>query len=177
MGKRTEVAVVLELLARKRRREVQRFRRFGRRGPGHQRVEREPDAFEVASSRVDAIDAAAHEQARVDQILQERHLLGASSTKLGHQTSFAIKSRPALLLWIRSLAIISGPDIVSRRWRPTLNGVSFLKPRIPHTSSAPRQTSTACSDAASLRLLTRSPAVSVERPSRSGVADSSRKSR
>ena len=72
---------------------------------------------------------------------------------------------------MRSLAIISGADIVSRRWRPTLKGVSFLNPMIPQTSIAPRQTSTACSDAASLRLLNRRPADIVESCSRAGPSE------
>ena len=35
-------------------------------------------------------------------------------------------SSAALVAWMRSLAIISAADSASRRWRPTLNGVSFL---------------------------------------------------
>src|ERR1700742_4201689 len=71
---------------------------------------------------------------------------------------------------MRSLATISDADIESRRWRPTLNGVSFLKPTIPQTPIACWQTRGACAEAASLRLLTCSAKASVERSSRSASA-------
>lgn len=42
--------------------------------------------------------------------------------ELGHaQTSLATSRSPASVVWMRSLAIISGADIASRRCRPTLN--------------------------------------------------------
>src|ERR1700722_14312612 len=97
---RAQGAVVLELLTRERRRKVHRFRRLRRRGAGHECVERQADAFEIAPAGVDTVDPGRDEEAGFEKVLQERHLLWDSGTEIGHQTSFAIRSRPALLLWI-----------------------------------------------------------------------------
>ena len=102
----------------------------GRRSPrGHLGVEAEPHPLEVVAAAVDAGHAAVDQQAGVEQLAQERRPARASpgrNSATRPQTSLAISSRLASVAWIRSLATISRADIESRRWRPTLNGVSFL---------------------------------------------------
>src|ERR1700730_8417484 len=111
-------------------------------GDGARDPHREPLSHlpEVAAAAVDARDAGLQEQSVLGQLRKEGRLIGGARPELGHQTSLAISSRLAFVWWIRSLATIRLADMVSRRWRPTLNGVSFLKATIPPTPIAPWQT-------------------------------------
>ena len=95
------------------------------------------DVLELRVATVDPRYARLQQKPLPDQLREKRHLVGGARAKLGHQTSLAISSRLAFVWWMRSLATIRLADIVSRRWRPTLKGVSFLKPTIPHTPIAP----------------------------------------
>src|SRR6185312_10055063 len=107
---RAEVAAGLQLLARHHGRKAQGLGRLGRGGAADERVELQTHVLEHPSARVQPVDASGGQQPGLHQLVQVGHLLRAPRTKLRHvlYTSLAINSNPALVWWMRSLAIMSG---------------------------------------------------------------------
>ena len=123
---RVQVAAGFQLTPRQQRREMHRLGALGGCGGADQGVDAGADPFERSAAPVDAGDAAVDEQAAREKLVAERDLIRAGPEQLaGHQISFASSSSPASVASSRSLVTMIGADRMSRRWRPTLYGVSL----------------------------------------------------
>src|SRR6185312_4419802 len=100
--------------------------------PAYQIVEAPQDIFEDGTSTVPPLDPRGNDQT----MLYQAGVKGINVVDHRHGASLKTSNMDALFAAIRSFEIISDADNESRYWRPRLNGLSFLYPRMPTICSA-----------------------------------------